>query len=208
MEPKDPGVRLIGVGLQKSKPADDIQPGDVLVWNYGFFDEVVAVEQVSEHYLRVDLCDDKGNLSQRRIKRGRRVAWSPRETSQRRERRAADADATMRAQWNAIFNAMTPEQRRDAIGEDGDARRLAHLHSAAADLALALPDVLGYYCDPNAPFEDEDERRIVAAAERALKKASGGERDDEDDEDARLRQQNEAAYDAMMRPGYGTEREQ
>lgn len=204
-EPKDPGVRLIGVGLQKSKPADDIQPGDVLVWNYGFLDEVVAVEQVSAHYLRVDLCDDHGKLTQRRIKLGRRVAWSPRETAARRERRAADADATMRARWIAIYNAMTPEQRRDAIGEDGDdAQRLAHLHSAVADLALALPDVLGYYCDPNQPFEDEDERRIVAAAERALKKADGGERDDEDE---KLRRVNESAYDTMMRPGY-TEREQ
>lgn len=46
-------THLQGIGLHNAKPAGDIQPGDVVVWNYGYSNPVVAVEPCGKTMVKV-----------------------------------------------------------------------------------------------------------------------------------------------------------
>lgn len=67
-------VHLQGVGRVKAKPARDLRPGDVTVWNYGYTDKVESVEPYGKHYLRVKLTSGV-----RQMKLSRLVAYSDKE---------------------------------------------------------------------------------------------------------------------------------
>lgn len=84
-KPGDPGVHLQGCGLHISKPAAEIQVGDVLVWNFGYQEEVTEVIRVSLHFVKVTLRTERGEYGQRRLKLDRRVAWSPKATAAKKQ---------------------------------------------------------------------------------------------------------------------------
>ncbi len=84
-ERNDPGVWLQGLGLHVSKPAAEIRPGDVLVWNYGSSSRVASVEDISRCFLRVTFPEDEhGRVHSMRFKKTRRVAWAPKATAEAR----------------------------------------------------------------------------------------------------------------------------
>jgi lipoprotein NlpI len=72
-------VHLQGIGRIKAKPADQFQPGETTVWNYGGLEYIVAIRDVSPAYLEFDMLPihagqyDKPGT--RRLKKSRMVAY-------------------------------------------------------------------------------------------------------------------------------------
>ena len=71
---KPQSIRLQGVGWGKGTEAQDIKPGDKLMWNYGYISEVLSVEQISKQFLNFTLKSEKGEVNKRRMKLNRLVA--------------------------------------------------------------------------------------------------------------------------------------
>jgi quercetin dioxygenase-like cupin family protein len=46
-------TRLQGIGIVDAKPAVELKPGDVTVWNFGYMHEVLAVEELSPKFVRL-----------------------------------------------------------------------------------------------------------------------------------------------------------
>jgi len=75
MQTKVPkSIILQGVGWGKGTEAQDIKPGDKLMWNYGYISEVLSVEQISKQFLNFTLKSEKGEVNKRRMKLNRLVA--------------------------------------------------------------------------------------------------------------------------------------
>lgn len=70
-----PTVHLQSYGLAPAKPAGDLAPGDVTLWNWGYRSTVSAVRKVGKVSLDVDLVSDKtGETHTRRFRAHRLVA--------------------------------------------------------------------------------------------------------------------------------------
>jgi hypothetical protein len=67
-------IILQGVGWGKGTEAQEIKPGDKLMWNYGYISEVLSVEKVSNLFLNFTLKSESGQINQRRMKLTRLVA--------------------------------------------------------------------------------------------------------------------------------------
>ena len=65
-EPYSKGMkttRLQGIGIVDAKPAAELKPGDITIWNFGYQHEVLAVEELSPKFVRLvtkSVTPDKG----------------------------------------------------------------------------------------------------------------------------------------------------
>jgi hypothetical protein len=65
---------LQGIGAVHAMPADDLRPGDVTVWNYGYTATVEAIVRRTAAQVVVRMiADDTGNAHERRMGRARLV---------------------------------------------------------------------------------------------------------------------------------------
>lgn len=70
-------VCLQGVGDVIGVRADSLRAGHYITWNYGYKSQVLGVESVSEHYIKiVERSLESGKLSERRLKKDRFVCAS------------------------------------------------------------------------------------------------------------------------------------
>ena len=56
-------TRLQGIGIVDAKPAAELKPGDITIWNFGYQHEVLAVEELSPKFVRLvtkSVTPDKG----------------------------------------------------------------------------------------------------------------------------------------------------
>jgi hypothetical protein len=67
-------IILQGIGWSLGTEAQEIKPGDRLMWNYGYMSEVLKIERVSKQFLNFTLKSEKGVVGQRRMKLTRLVA--------------------------------------------------------------------------------------------------------------------------------------
>ncbi len=66
-------IHLQGIGLVQAKPAAELKPGDVLMWNYGFTCTVLAVlSETAKSIVIQTRCE--GGIFQRRLMKNRLVA--------------------------------------------------------------------------------------------------------------------------------------
>jgi hypothetical protein len=66
-------VHLQGIGQVQAKPAADIKPGDVLMWNFGYTSTVLALlSETAKSMVIQTRCE--GGIFQRRLMKSRLVA--------------------------------------------------------------------------------------------------------------------------------------
>lgn len=53
-------THLQGIGTVNAKPAAELVPGDITVWNFGYTQEVLAVEELSPKFVRLILKTSPG----------------------------------------------------------------------------------------------------------------------------------------------------
>jgi hypothetical protein len=70
-----PTVHLQGIGRQYAMPADDLRPGDVTLWNYGYHAKVEEIvrETATQVIVRITSAES-GQVHDRRLKKTRLVA--------------------------------------------------------------------------------------------------------------------------------------
>ena len=74
-----PSIHLQAVGSVRAKRADELQVGDITIWNFGLRARVEAVREVSKCYVEADLrSEESGNVNARRMKKDRLVGFSTR----------------------------------------------------------------------------------------------------------------------------------
>ena len=74
-----PAIHLQAVGSGRAKRADELQVGDITIWNFGLRARVEAVREVSKCYVEADLrSEESGNVNARRMKKDRLVGFSTR----------------------------------------------------------------------------------------------------------------------------------
>lgn len=67
-------IHLQGIGKSSAKPAQELQPGEVVIWNYGWKSTVISIREVSPSYLMVTLRSHYDQKEyQRRMKKIRLV---------------------------------------------------------------------------------------------------------------------------------------
>jgi hypothetical protein len=73
-------IHLQGIGRGPARKAGELEPGDVLSWNYSpLYSDVVAVERVSPAFVAVtERVRKTGETHTRRLKADRLVACEPR----------------------------------------------------------------------------------------------------------------------------------
>lgn len=68
-------IHLIGYGRQKAVPASELQPGDTLIWNYGYRSKVLSITKSEKSSIwTFHLQSNNGIQSDRRMKKTRLVA--------------------------------------------------------------------------------------------------------------------------------------
>ncbi|MGX1727899.1 hypothetical protein ACWIGE_14660 [Streptomyces diastaticus] len=68
-------IRLKGIGHHPAIEAQELKPGDILMWNQGAKTTVTAIEEASPKYLRItEKSHDSGEVTTRRIMKTRLVA--------------------------------------------------------------------------------------------------------------------------------------
>lgn len=66
-------VHLQSYGFADAVKAMALEPGDVMIWNWGQTSEVVSVDSVSAHYLTITEKTKTGYQGERRFKKDRLV---------------------------------------------------------------------------------------------------------------------------------------
>jgi hypothetical protein len=69
-----PQMILQGVGWGQGTPAQEIKPGDKLMWNYGYISEVLAISPRGKTQLTFSLRSENGAVHDRVMGRTRLVA--------------------------------------------------------------------------------------------------------------------------------------
>lgn len=71
-----PTVQLQGIGLHFAKPAAELEPGDTIVWNYGYQSTVVSVTETSASFVTlVERSHQNGQTHSRRLGKTRLVGY-------------------------------------------------------------------------------------------------------------------------------------
>jgi hypothetical protein len=81
-----PSIHLQGHGLHPAKPARDLEPGDLTVWNYGSTAMFVSVLRETPKQIVARLVDDRGDSYERRMGKDRLVAVTTKLTVSQRIR--------------------------------------------------------------------------------------------------------------------------
>jgi hypothetical protein len=72
-------VHLQGIGRHKAKRADQFQPGDSVVWNYGSTDHITGIREVSAKFLEFEFAKPYKALydipNTRRFRKDRLIAY-------------------------------------------------------------------------------------------------------------------------------------
>lgn len=66
-------VTLIGYGIAPAKPAQDLQVGDVTVWNYGFTETITSITPKGSTMLTLTIQSRDGHIFNRNVKRTRLI---------------------------------------------------------------------------------------------------------------------------------------
>ena len=69
-----PCIHLQGIGLFAAKPASEVKPGDVLVWNYGSTSTVLTVRTAGKSVYIAQKTDDGKEWPERRFLGSRLIA--------------------------------------------------------------------------------------------------------------------------------------
>lgn len=69
-----PAVRIQAVGLCNALRTDQLERGDVVVWNYGTTSEVIGIRKVTECFFEVTFSDGGTKTHARRFRSSRLVA--------------------------------------------------------------------------------------------------------------------------------------